>query len=87
MYPVDVSGRQGCAGAVYPVTADGIYHANLPGEISDWTLYTNRRKLIRVLRFAVDQGMVDVTDGKDEAFMDDEPEKYSMKIQVRPDTL
>lgn len=46
--------------------------ANLPGEISDWTLYTNRRKLIRVLRFAVDQGMVDVTDGKDEAFMDDE---------------
>ena len=46
--------------------------ANLPGDISDWTLYTNRRKLIRVLRFAVDQGMVDVTDGKDEAFMDDE---------------
>jgi len=46
--------------------------ANLPGEISDWTLYTNRRKLIRVLRFAVDQGIVDVTDGKDEAFMDDE---------------
>lgn len=28
--------------------------ANLPGEITDWTLYTNRRKLIRVLRFAVD---------------------------------
>ena len=46
--------------------------ANLPGDISDWTLYTNRRKLIRVLRFAVDQGIVDVTDGKDEAFMDDE---------------
>ena len=30
--------------------------ANLPGEISDWTLYTNRRKLIRVMRFAADQG-------------------------------
>ena len=29
--------------------------ANLPGEISDWTLYTNRRKLIRVMRFAADQ--------------------------------
>ena len=43
--------------------------ANLPGEISDWTLYTNRRKLIRVLRFAVDQGIVDVTDGKDEAYL------------------
>ena len=23
--------------------------ANMPGELSDWTLYTNRRKLIRVL--------------------------------------
>lgn len=46
--------------------------ANLPGDISDWTLYTNRRKLIRVLRFAVEQGIVGITDGKDEAFMDDE---------------
>lgn len=46
--------------------------ANLPGEISDWTLYTNRRKLIRVMRFAADQGLIGVTDGKDEAFMDDE---------------
>lgn len=31
--------------------------ANLPGDISDWTVYTNRRKLIRVLRFAVEQGI------------------------------
>ena len=46
--------------------------ANMPGELSDWTLYTNRRKLIRVLRYAVDQGIVGITDGKDEAFMDDE---------------
>ena len=46
--------------------------ANLPEEISDWTLYTNRRKLIRVMRFAADQGLIGVTDGKDEAFMDDE---------------
>lgn len=46
--------------------------ANLPGNISDWTLYTNRRRLIRVLRFAVDQGIVEITDGKDDAFMDDE---------------
>ncbi len=45
--------------------------ANLPGEISDWTLYTNRRKLIRVLRFAVEQGIVGITDGKDETFVDD----------------
>ena len=43
--------------------------ANLPGDISDWTLYTNRRKLIRVLRFAVEQGIVGITDGKDEAFV------------------
>ena len=59
--------------------------ANLPGEISDWTLYTNRRKLIRVMRFEISIQMkliavflimtvvlFGVTDGKDEAFMDDE---------------
>ena len=46
--------------------------ANLPGNLSDWTLYTNRRRLIRVLRFAVDQGIIEITDGKDDAFMDDE---------------
>ena len=32
MYPTDVSGRQGCAGAVYPVTADGIYHGKPAGR-------------------------------------------------------
>ena len=46
--------------------------ANMPGNLSDWTLYTNRRRLIRVLRFAVDQGIIEITDGKDDAFMDDE---------------
>ena len=40
--------------------------ANLPGDISDWTLYTNRRKLIRVLRFAAEQGIIGITDGKDD---------------------
>ena len=59
--------------------------ANLPGDISDWTLYTNRRKLIRVLRFAVEQGIVGITDGKDEAFM--ERERCFMKIQEHPDIL
>lgn len=46
--------------------------ANLPGDISDWTLYTNRRRLIRVLRYAVEQGIIGITDGTDESFMDDE---------------
>lgn len=45
--------------------------ATFPGEISDWTLFSNRRRLIRVLRFAVEQGILDVTDGRDEQFMDD----------------
>lgn len=44
--------------------------ANMPGELADWTVYTNRRKLIRVLRFAVDQGMLHITDGADDTFMD-----------------
>ena len=43
----------------------------MPGEITDWTVYTNRRRLIRVLRFAVEQGLISVTDGTDELFMDD----------------
>lgn len=46
--------------------------SNLTGTISDWTLYTNRRKLIRVLRFAAEQGIIEVTDGRDDAFMEDE---------------
>ena len=43
----------------------------MPGEITDWTVYTNRRRLIRVLRYVVGQGMVTVTAGTDDLFMDD----------------
>jgi len=32
--------------------------AVMPGEITDWTVYTNRRRLIRVLRYVVGQGVV-----------------------------
>ena len=50
--------------------------ASVPGEITDWTLYNNRRRLIRVLRYAVDQGMLKITDGKDDIFMN----FYSCKV-------
>ena len=46
--------------------------ACLPGDLSDWTLYTNRRKLIRVLRYAADQGIIGITDGRDDTFMENE---------------
>lgn len=46
--------------------------ANMPGDISDWTLYTNRRRLIRVLRYTVSQGLVGITDGSEDMFMDNE---------------
>ncbi len=46
--------------------------SNMPGEGVDWTLYTNRRRLVRVLRYAVDQGIIRVTDGSDDAFMENE---------------
>ncbi|MCD7743714.1 MAG: TIGR02678 family protein [Lachnospiraceae bacterium] len=36
----------------------------------DWTIYTTRRRLIRVLRYAVAQGLLRVTDGSDDSFMD-----------------
>lgn len=44
--------------------------ANMPGGGVDWTLYTSRRHLIKVLRYAVEQGILKVTDGTDDAFMD-----------------
>lgn len=46
--------------------------ANMPQEAVDWTLYGNRRKLIRVLRYAQVQGIIAVTDGSDDAFMERE---------------
>ena len=46
--------------------------ANMQGEISDWTVYTNRRRLIRVLRYAAEQGLIGITDGNEDTFMDDE---------------
>ena len=45
--------------------------ASMSGGITDWTVYTNRRRLIRVLRYAVAQGIIRVTDGRDDGFMDD----------------
>lgn len=45
--------------------------ANTPGEVVDWTMYTHRRRLIRVLRYAVTEGILCITDGSEEAFMDD----------------
>lgn len=44
--------------------------ANMPDGQVDWTLFVNRRKLVRVLRYAVKSGMVRITDGSDEFFMD-----------------
>ena len=45
--------------------------ANMPGETVDWTVYTSRRRLIKVLRYAVSQGILAITDGTDDLFMDD----------------
>lgn len=46
--------------------------ANVPGETVDWTLFTSRRKLVKVLRYAVSQRILKVTDGSDDLFMDGE---------------
>lgn len=46
--------------------------SNMPGQTVDWTLYTNRRRLINVLRYAENQGIIRVTDGNDDAFMDEQ---------------
>ena len=46
--------------------------ANMPEQAVDWTVYTNRRRLVKVLRYAVSQGIVRVTDGSDDVFMNRE---------------
>ena len=53
--------------------------ANMPGEPVDWTVYTSRRRLIKVLRYAVEQGILGITDGNDDAFMDDAASKANKK--------
>lgn len=45
---------------------------NMPGQSLDWTVFTNRRRLVKVLRYAVTQGIVRVTDGSDDMFMDEQ---------------
>ena len=46
------------------------FAGNMPGGAPDWTIYTNRRRLIRVLRYAEAQGMLIVTDGNEDSFME-----------------
>lgn len=45
--------------------------ANMPEQPVDWTLYTNRRRLVKVLRYATVQGMIQVTDGSEDVFMEE----------------
>jgi uncharacterized protein (TIGR02678 family) len=46
--------------------------SNMPQGTVDWTLYNSRRRLIKVLRYAASQGIIRVTDGADEVFMDEQ---------------
>lgn len=45
--------------------------SNMPGEAVDWTLYVQRRRLIHVLRYAVNQGILQITDGNEDVFAED----------------
>ncbi len=45
--------------------------ANSPEAPVDWTLYSHRRKLVRVLRYSVAQGILRISDGSDEGFMNE----------------
>lgn len=46
--------------------------SHIPGQPVDWTLFVSRRRLVKVLRFAVSQGLLKVTDGTDDLFMDEQ---------------
>lgn len=43
---------------------------NVPEGNVDWTLYTKRRQLVKVLRYAAGTGLIRITDGSDDMFMD-----------------
>lgn len=45
--------------------------SNMPEQPVEWTSYTNRRRLVKVLRYAVAQGILQVTDGSDDRFMEE----------------
>lgn len=45
--------------------------ANTPENPVDWTLYTSRRKLVRVLQYAVSQGILNVSDGSTDGFVNE----------------
>lgn len=44
--------------------------SNMPGDPVDWTVFSIRRKLVKVLRYAVSQKILRVTDGSEDVFMD-----------------
>ncbi|MGL4345619.1 MAG: TIGR02678 family protein [Cellulosilyticaceae bacterium] len=46
--------------------------ANGDGEHFDWTVYKNRRSLIKVIGFALNQRLMKITDGEEESFVKDE---------------
>lgn len=56
-------------------------------EQIDWTVYQYRRHLIKVLKYCVNSGILDVDDGSEENFAKDGAMKCSMKIPGRPATL
>jgi len=43
---------------------------NTPSATVDWNSYTNRRQLIKALRYSMLHGMIRITDGSDDVFMD-----------------
>lgn len=45
--------------------------AGMVADKVDWTLYTCRRRLIKVLRYCIDNGMIYITDGSDDVFAGD----------------
>ncbi|NLT48131.1 MAG: TIGR02678 family protein [Clostridiales bacterium] len=66
---------------------------NYKAERVDWTFYTNRRHLIRVLKFCVESDLMKINDGSEESFAGDASEevlyentgisKYFMRVFPR----
>ncbi|MEG1134976.1 MAG: TIGR02678 family protein [Cellulosilyticaceae bacterium] len=46
--------------------------ANSLGEAVEWTSYKNRRSLIKIIKFAIEESLVKITDGEEDSFIKDE---------------
>ena len=61
---------------------------NIKEEQIDWTIYSYRRHLVKVMKYCVKVGILEIDDGSEDNFMRKVMrEKFYIKIREHPDIL